>query len=114
MTHFRSANAQLGQAGASSAQETAGLALARTDYIAINGSGPRPATSGANAIAIGTGADASGADSVAMGTGAVARGGAAVSIGAGNIADGNGAVAIGDPNVAARQDRKSTRLNSSH
>ena len=82
---------------ADSAKATADEALARTEYLAVNGGGARPTATGTNAIAMGSGADASGDNSVAMGTGAVARNGAAVSIGAGNIADGNGAVAIGDP-----------------
>jgi autotransporter adhesin len=75
-------------------------ALARTNYVEVNGTGPRPTAAGSNAIAMGSGANANGDDSVAIGTGAVAENGASVSIGAGNVASGNGAVAIGDPNRA--------------
>lgn len=87
-------------ANAALAQFTANTALARTQYIQINGSGNVPVAGGANAIAIGSNSNAASADSVAIGNGATANGGAAVAIGLGNIATGNGAVAIGDPNVA--------------
>nr|WP_312862874.1 YadA-like family protein [Rhizobium sp. P28RR-XV] len=56
---------------------------------------------GANAIAIGTAAQASSAEAIAMGNNAVATGGKAVSIGSGNTAYGDGAVAIGDPSYAS-------------
>jgi Head domain of trimeric autotransporter adhesin/YadA-like membrane anchor domain len=87
-------------ANAALAQFTANTALARTQYIQINGSGNVPVAGGANAIAIGSNSNAASADSVAIGNGAIANGGAAVAIGLGNQATGNGAVAIGDPNFA--------------
>src|SRR3546814_12337320 len=47
------------------------------------GSGDRPTATGANAIAMGSGANAGGDDAVAIGTGAQATDGAAVAIGLG-------------------------------
>src|SRR3546814_11973008 len=45
---------------AAAAQQTADEALARTDYLAINGSGAHPTATGPPAIALGSGAGASG------------------------------------------------------
>ena len=67
----------------------------------MNGmTGAKPVATGANAMALGSGAAASGDNAVALGSGAIAENGAAVAIGYGNRASGAGAVAIGDPNVA--------------
>src|SRR3546814_19461071 len=50
--------AESASANADAAKLVAGEALKRTEYLAINGSGDRPTATGANAIAMGSGANA--------------------------------------------------------
>jgi len=85
---------------AASAQATADTALARTQYIAVNGSGAAPSATGAGAVGIGTGQTANGNGAVAIGDPNSAIGTGGVAVGANNTANGSGAVALGDSNPA--------------
>lgn len=85
---------------AASAQSTANTALAKTQYLAVGGSGTGPSATGTGAVALGIGQTANGNGAVAIGDPNTATGTGAVAIGADNTASGNGAVAIGNANTA--------------